>query len=397
MNFLDLAKKYEDRVIGIRHELHRHPELSSEEKWTTDRICQELDRIGLEYKRFEPSGVICDIKGNKPGNKTVALRADIDALPQTEQTGLEFSSETPGKMHACGHDTHAAMLLGAAMIINDVRDEFGGTIRLLFQPGEEGKGNFIPGEEPMGGAQFMCKMGALEGVDAIFGQHIGPREGMTGYYVYNYGASAASANKFTIKIHGKATHGAFPQTGADASVAAAAVVMALQTLVSRDSDPFKPLVVTIGQINSGSVFNIISGEATIIGTVRTFDREFNKNMPEMMQRIASNVAAGYKCTAEVIYEVNTEVLINDDTMTDVAKAAAEKIVGSDKVFRGSPTMGGEDFAEYTKFCPAAFVNLVCSGKYPNHSNFFTVDEAGFKYGSAFLTQVAFDYLEKYND
>ena len=397
MNLLDLATKYEDRVIDIRHDLHRHPELSSEEVWSTNRICEELDKIGLEYKRFEPSGVICDIKGNKPGNKTVALRADYDALPQTEQTGLEFASETPGKMHACGHDTHAAMLLGAAMMINELRDEFGGTIRLLFQPGEESKGNFIPGEEPMGGAKFMCKMGALEGVDAIFGQHIGARPGVHGVYVYNYGASAASSVKFTIKVHGKATHGAYPQSGADASVAAAAIVMALQTLVSRDQDPFKPLVVTVGQINSGSVFNIVSGEATIIGTVRTFDREVNDRMGAEMQRIANNVAQGYKCTAEVIYDVFTEVLINNDEMVDLAKASAEKIVGKEKVMRGSPTMGGEDFAEYTKYCPAAFVSIVTDGQYPNHSNFFTVDEAEFKKGSAFLTQVAFDYLEKYND
>ncbi|HIV87320.1 MAG TPA: amidohydrolase, partial [Candidatus Pygmaiobacter gallistercoris] len=287
MDSKKLAADLQDYVVAFRRELHEHPELSNKEFWTTDRIVKELEGMGLTVRRFDPTGACADIVGGKPG-KTVALRADIDALAVKEDTGLPFASKIDGVMHACGHDTHAAMLMGATRALVSIKDQLAGTVRVIFQPAEEN----------VTGARMLVKQGVLDGVDMIFGQHIA---GMmpVGAMSTAAGPSAAASDHFVIKVHGKSCHGAMPNTGADATLAAANIVCALQSIVSREIAPAEPAVVTVGQLVSGTAKNIVSGEAEMGGTVRTFSRELRKTMPERIERIAKQVAAAYRCTAEL--------------------------------------------------------------------------------------------------
>ncbi len=381
MDIKSLARDVQDQVIAFRRDLHMHPEASFQEFRTTDQIAKALDEMGIPYRRFEPTGLIGEIKGGKPG-KTVALRADIDALSITEKTGLEFASQNEGFMHACGHDTHAAMLMGAAMVLNSVKDELCGTVKLLFQPAEE----------VAGGAKKVIAQGALEGVDYIFGIHIAAMMPV-GAVGMRYGASAASADIFRVKVTGRAAHGAMPQTGCDATVAAAAIVMNLQTIVSRENAPEKPLVVTVGKLESGSRFNIVSGEANMEGTIRCYDYDLHHSLPAMVKRVAENTAEAFRCKAEVDYEMMTEVLINDAKSVDLARGAAAKIVEDPALLIEVPaTMGGEDFAEYTPLCKASFAMVGAGGEYPQHSDHVVFDENSFRTGVALYAQVAVDFL-----
>ena len=382
MDSKQLAAQVQEYVVAFRHELHEHPELSMEEVWTTDRIVKELESMGLTVHRFEPTGAMTDIKGGKPG-KTVALRADIDALPVDEHTGLSFASKIDGVMHACGHDTHAAMLMGAAKALVSVKDEIPGTVRLIFQPAEE----------TVQGAKALVKQGALEGVDMIFGQHIAAMMPV-GAVATVAGPSAAASDHFGIKVHGKGCHGAMPNTGVDATLAAANVVTALQSIVSREIAPAEPAVVTVGRFVSGTKNNIVSGEAEMAGTVRTFDRELRKSMPERIERIAKEIAAAYRCTADVEYEFAVDVLINDQHATDITLGALKKVAADPRmILTNLPRqMGAEDFAEYTPVVPGSFAMLGGGGEYPQHSDKFCIDERCFETGVAFLIQVAFDAL-----
>ncbi|MBC8535979.1 M20 metallopeptidase family protein [Feifania hominis] len=381
MDIKSLAREVEDKVIAFRRDLHMHPEASFQEFRTTDQIAKALDEMGIPYRRFEPTGLIGEIKGGKPG-KTVALRADIDALSITEKTGLDFASQNEGLMHACGHDTHAAMLMGAAMVLNRVKDELCGTVKLLFQPAEE----------VAGGAKKVIEQGALDGVDYIFGIHIAAKMPV-GVVGMRHGASAASADVFRIKVVGKASHGAMPQMGCDATVAAAAIVMNLQTIVSREVDPEKPLVVTVGKLESGSRFNIVSGEANMEGTIRSYDYDLHHSLPDIVKRIAENTAETFRCKAEVEYEMMTEVLVNDAESVELARGAAAKIIDNPAMLIEVPaTMGGEDFAEYTPLCKASFAMVGAGGEYPQHSDRVVFDENSFRTGVALYAQVAADYL-----
>ena len=343
-----LAHEVYPYVVEMRRDFHRHPEASFEEFRTTKRIAEELDKMGIPYHLFEPTGLVGEIKGGKPG-KCIALRADIDALTTTEKTGLPYASENEGYMHACGHDTHTAMLLGAAKILSSVKDELCGTVKLIFQPAEE----------LASGAKCIVEQGVLDGVDAAFGH---------------------------------ASHGALPDEGIDATVAASAIVLALQTISSREFSPLDPIVVTVGTLHSGARFNIISGEAVLEGTVRIFNKDIHPHMPEIMERIAKQTAAAYRCTAELDYQFKTEILVNEPHMTAIARAAAEKLVPPEKIFPFQRNMGGEDFAEYTSHIPCAFVALGGGGDAPQHSDMFCIDESAMETGSALYAQVAVDYL-----
>lgn len=381
MDFKTLAQQVQEDVVAYRRDLHRHPEASFQEFRTTDQIAKALDGMGIPYRRFEPTGLLGEIKGGKPG-KTVALRADIDALSITEKTGLEFASQNEGFMHACGHDTHAAMLLGAAKILNGIKDELCGTVKLLFQPAEE----------VAGGAKAVIAQGALEGVDFIFGIHIAAMLPV-GTVATKAGASAAAADIFRVKVTGKATHGAMPEGGCDATVAAAAVVMNLQTIVSREVAPNQPLVVTVGKLESGTRFNIVSGEANMEGTIRSYDVELHHKLPGIVERVAKNTAAAFRCEAEVEYEMMTEVLINDPAGAALVQAAAAKIVDQPgQLVEAKPMMGGEDFAEYTVLTKAAFASVGAGGEYPQHSDHVYFDEDSFRTGVALHAQVAYDFL-----
>ena len=276
-----LAHEVYPYVVEMRRDFHRHPEASFEEFRTTKRIAEELDKMGIPYRLFEPTGLVGEIKGGKPG-KCIALRADIDALTTTEKTGLPYASENEGYMHACGHDTHTAMLLGAAKILSSVKDELSGTVKLIFQPAEE----------LASGAKCIVEQGVLDGVDAAFGQHIFSRQ-PAGSLSLSEGTLHPAADYFKLTVTGKASHGALPDEGIDATVAAAAIVMALQTISSREFSPLDPIVVTVGTLHSGARFNIISGEAVLEGTVRIFNKDIHPRMPEIIERIAKQIGRAH--------------------------------------------------------------------------------------------------------
>lgn len=381
MDIRKLAHEVQPEVVAFRRDLHQHPEASLQEFRTTDRIAEELDKLGVTYRRLDPTGIVAEVKGAKPG-KTVALRGDIDALSITEKTGLPFASENEGFMHACGHDTHGAMLLGAVKVLNGIKDQLAGTVRFIFQPAEEiGQG-----------AKLAIRQGALEGVDCIFGIHIAA-QAPVGLVTGKSGPSAAATDQFKIVVKGKACHGAMPDTGVDAVVAGSALVMNLQTMVSREFSPVDPLVVTVGSFHSGTRFNIVSGEAVLEGTIRSFSREVHEKLPAVVERIAKETAATFRAEAEVEYNSITEVLINDPAMTDLAFNAARKVADNALVMRTDRLqMGGEDFAEYTAHARAAFCMLGGGGEAPQHSDHFVIDESAFEIGVALYAQVAVDAL-----
>lgn len=384
MDVRKLAHDVQDFVVDFRRDLHMHPEPSMEEYRTSDQICKALDEMGVSYRRIDPTGVIAEVHGAAPG-KTVALRGDIDALSIQEKTDLPFKSQHDGFMHACGHDTHAAMLMGAVKVINGVKDKFSGTVRFIFQPAEEiGKG-----------AILAVQQGAMKDVSRIFGIHISTMRPV-GQISYVYGPTHAAAARYAIKVKGEACHGAAPHAGMDATVAAAALVMNLQTIVSRETAPDEALVVTVGTLNSGSRWNIVSGEAELTGTIRTYSREVHAAMPDTLTRMIDGTCAAFRCTGELEYETMTRVSVNDDDCIRQGVESARKIQTEDLVVPGKPSMGGEDFAEYTFEAPAAFFSLGAGGTYPLHSDHMVLDEDAFEVGVALYAQCALDALAELN-
>ena len=375
-----LAHEVFPYVVEMRRDFHRNPEPSFEEFRTTDRIAEELDKMGIPYRRFEPSGLVGDIVGGKPG-KCIFLRADIDALSVKEESGVEFASEREGFMHACGHDTHAAMLLGAAKVLNSIKDELCGTVKVLFQPAEE----------LAMGAKHIIAQGAIEGADAGFGMHIFAQQPV-GQLGITSGVIHPAADYYKLDVHGVTSHGALPDEGVDATVAAAAIVMNLQTISSREFSPLEPVVVTVGTLHSGQRFNVISNHAELEGTVRLFNEELHQKIPGMMARIAENTAAAFRCTAELDYQFKSDMLVNDGAMTELARGAALKVAGEEHIAPIRRSMGGEDFSAYTHIVPCAFVALGGGGEAPQHSEKFCIDESAFETGVAMYAQVAVDFL-----
>ncbi len=375
-----LAHEVFPYVVEMRRDFHRNPEPSFEEFRTTDRIAEELDKMGIPYRRFEPSGLVGDIVGGKPG-KCIFLRADIDALSVKEESGVEFASEREGFMHACGHDTHAAMLLGAAKVLNSIKDELCGTVKVLFQPAEE----------LAMGAKHIIAQGAIEGADAGFGMHIFAQQPV-GQLGITSGVIHPAADYYKLDVHGVTSHGALPDEGVDATVAAAAIVMNLQTISSREFSPLEPVVVTVGTLHSGQRFNVISNHAELEGTVRLFNEELHQKIPGMMARIAENTAAAFRCTAELDYQFKSDMLVNDEAMTELARGAALKVAGEEHIAPIRRSMGGEDFSAYTHIVPCAFVALGGGGEAPQHSEKFCIDESAFETGVAMYAQVAVDFL-----
>lgn len=387
MNFKEAAQQTENYIIRNRRYLHEHPELSEKEEKTTEYIVKELKDLGLEPRRFENCyGCYVDIKGNKPG-KIVALRADIDALPIKEETGLEFASQN-GCMHACGHDTHMAMLLGAVKMLNDVKSEINGTVRAIFQPSEE----------TATGAQAVIKEGVLEGVSAIYGSHIWGNFDAPLVSVES-GKRMASCSSFKIEIEGRTAHGSAPNLGVDAIVVAASVIMNLQTYVSRNNDPLNPLVLTIGTIEGGSRFNVIPGKVTMEGTVRAFDSDLDR-IPNAMRRIIDGTAETFGAKAKLDFKWMTIPVINDnEELNTIAQNAVKKLYGEDGLGHLDTMMGSEDFSFYMGKVPGVFSFLGSRDTekgyiYTNHQEQYTVDEGLLKRGAAVYAQFAFDYLEE---
>lgn len=385
MTIDELAKVNKDYVINLRREFHKNPEASFKEFNTSKRIKEELDKMEIEYVSCASTGVVATIKGNYPG-KTVALRSDIDALSVQELSNIEYKSLVPGMMHACGHDGHASMLLGAAKILHALKDELHGNIKLFFQPAEE------IGE----GAKAMIKDGAMDNVGSVFGIHLWSNIDV-GKISVEAGPRMASADWFSINITGKGGHGSAPHECIDALVIASSIVMNLQNIASRQVDPLHPLVLSIGMLNSGSRFNVIAENAYMEGTTRCFNLDLRKKLPNMMESIINNIANGYKAKASLNYNFLLPPTINDANASSIAQIASEKIVGKDKVIKFEKVTGSEDFSFYLEKAPGALAFVGCrneekSASYSHHSGNFNIDEDALEIGTKLYVHYAIDYL-----
>ncbi|UDN62899.1 M20 family metallopeptidase [Clostridioides sp. ES-W-0016-02] len=387
MNIKEITNGYKDYVIKLRREFHENPEKSMEEFRTSKRIKEELDKIGVPYVSSGGTGVVATIKGNNPG-KTVALRGDMDALQVVECTEVEYKSKNEGLMHACAHDGHTSMLLGAAKVLNDIKDDINGTVKLFFQPGEEvGKG-----------ARAMIKDGAMEGVDGVFGIHLWS-DVECGTVSVEEGPRMASADFFKITVKGKGGHGSLPHQGVDAVLASSALVMNLQSMVSREVSPLEPLVVSVGILNSGTRFNVIASEAVLEGTIRLFNPELRKQIPTILERIAKSTAEAYRAEAELEYGYLTPAVINDRECSKIATEAVIKLFGKESIALFEKVTGAEDFAEFMNIAPGAlaFVGARNEAKgacYPHHHGCFNIDEDALEIGIALYVQYAVDFLNK---
>jgi hippurate hydrolase len=347
-HLLQKADEIKHKLIAIRRDIHRYPELSMEESRTAAKVADELTGMGLEVSRgIGGHSLIADLQGHSSG-PTIALRADMDALPIQENTGLPFSSEHPGKMHACGHDMHTAILLGAAQILVRMKDQLHGTVRFLFQGAEE----------TLQGAKAIIKSNVLDGVSEIYGLHNVPVL-PTGKIATRAGAEMASSDQFEIVIEGKGGHGARPENSIDPIVAAAAVIMGLQTAVSRETSPFEPVVVTIGSIHSGNAYNVIPQRAELHGTVRTFSPRVREQMPERVKRLVRQISGAYRCQSTVKYSLMTTALMNDEVCVSHVNLAVDQLIGKENRIAHTPTMASEDFAEYLQLVPGCFFYLGC--------------------------------------
>lgn len=381
-------KKHTEAMIAFRRDLHSHPELPFEEVRTTKRIAEELAKIGIEYRLTEPTGIIADIKGGKPG-KTVALRADIDALPVQElNDSLEYKSTNQGKMHACGHDAHTAMLLTAAKALYEVRDELKGNIRLIFQPAEE----------IAQGAKAMVKQGAVDNVDNVFGMHIWSTT-QSGKISCNVGGTFASADLLVVKFKGRGGHGSMPEATVDAAIVASSFVMNLQAVVSRETSSLDSAVVTIGKMEVGTRFNVIAENAVLDGTVRCFDIETRTRIEAAIRRYAEHTAAMYGATAEVDYIYGTLPVINEERSALLAQSVISEAFGENALMAERPTPGGEDFSFYMENIPGCFA-LLGSGnpekdtQWAHHHGCFNIDEDVMASGAELYAQYAWSYLQQ---
>ena len=389
MDIKEKAENIKDYIIEMRRHFHQNPELSLEEFETTKKIVNELEKMGIEVSTFKDglTGCIGTIKGAKEG-KTLLLRADIDALSVHEKTNLEFASRVDGKMHACGHDCHAAMLLGVAKILSEMKDKFSGNIKLFFQAAEE-----------IGlGAKLSIEQGVMDNVDACYGVHVTSRFESPKINM-QYGERMAATDVFKLTVEGTSSHGSSPHLGHDAIVASAAIITALQTIVSRINNPLKPAVVTIGTIKGGQRFNIIANEVIMEGNVRTFDEIFRKEIETHIREIAESVAKAHSCTAKLEYRYGTGVVLNKDkNLVDIAQNAVKKLYGEDSLVEMEKITGGEDFSLLMEKAPGIFGYIgtrnpkVSGSEKINHHECFTVDEDALIRGTAVAVQFALDYL-----
>jgi len=377
-----IAADVADRAIEIRREIHRHPELGFEEHRTAAIIERELDVLGIEHRRIAKTGVIGIVRGARPG-KVAGLRADMDALPLTEKSGESCSSEVPGKMHACGHDAHTAMLLGAARVLHADRENLHGTTVLLFQPAEEGPGGALP----------MIEEGAMDDphIDAVAMLHVDVRL-ETGTVGFIPGACNAAADEFHVTIEGRGGHGSAPHNAVDAIPAAAAVVLALQNIAARETDPFATVVVTIGTIEGGYRNNIIADRVHMTGTFRSQDPKIRLDLERRARRIVENVAAAYNAKGTLEMFWGYPPVINDTELAETFRTYMEEI-SAIPVARPSPTMGGEDFAYFAQRAPGLLIrhgirNDAVGSIHPGHSPQFRLDENALEYGIETLVAFA---------
>src|SRR5438132_4956114 len=399
----EASRKLESKVIECRRDIHQHPELGNREFRTSKLIADRLKALGIEVRTpIAHTGVVGILKGGKPGG-VVALRADMDALPVVQQVDLPFKSTVKttynghevGVMHACGHDAHVAILLGVAEVLAGLRDELPGTVKFLFQPAEEGAPE---GEE--GGAALMVKEGALDNpkVDAVFGLHVTSRYPV-GEIAYRAGAELAAVDSFRIVVHGKQTHGAYPWLGIDPIVIASQIVLALQTIPSRQLDAtIAPSIVTVGAIHGGVRNNIIPDEVEMIGTIRSLDEAMRSDIHTRIKRTAEDIAASAGAKAEVKIDTGYPVTYNDPALTEAMVPTLRKLTNEVKTV--NPTLGAEDFSFYQQKVPGLFIwlgtrpkNKTAEEAASNHSPLFFVDESGLGLGVRALAHLAVDYLK----
>lgn len=400
------ADKLSEQVVAWRRDIHQFPELSNREFRTAKLVAEHLESLGLEVQtEIAHTGVVGILRGGRPGG-VVALRADMDALPVVEKTGLPYASKetseyegnTVGVMHACGHDNHVAILMAAAQVLTEVKDEIPGTIKFIFQPAEEGAPK---GEE--GGADLMIAEGVLAdpAPSAIFGLHIG-QHGVAGTANYRANGFMASAQRFDIEIQGVQTHGARPWAGIDPIVVAAQIVSSLQTIVSRQIDiTSAPAVVTVGSIRAGVRNNIVPETATLSGTIRTFDPDVRLAIHEKIYRIATNIGESQGAQVTVDIDPGVPVTFNDASLTEAMVPTLRRVYGQQNVFMSSRITGAEDFSFYQEKIPGFFFfiggrppEIPPEKAIPNHSPFFYVDEAALLPGVRAMSHLAVDYLRK---
>lgn len=388
------CQSLQNDLVALRRRFHQIPELGEDLPETQALLCAELDAMGIPYKKNAlDSGVVALIEGGKPG-KVVALRADMDGLPIAEATGLPFASRHEGRMHACGHDTHITMLLGAAKVLNEHKADLKGTVKLIFQTGEE----------TCTGSQIMLKEGVMENphVDAVFGMHIGTiidPNIPAGTVIVTPGCCMASYDHFILHVTGKGCHGSTPEKGVDPIVVASNIVLALEEIIAREVPSTKAAVVTIGRIHGGIAYNAIPGEVEIEGTTRALEEEVRQYLGKRIGEIAAGIATSYRaeCKYEMIW--GAAPVVNDDEMAKLAAGAAVKVLDGDGVVTSipAPNMGGEDFAFYLRERPGAFMFLSSSNHEkhtdgPHHNPHFDVDEDVFWKGSAVFVSIVEDYL-----
>ena len=394
----------EDKLIEWRRDFHQNPELSNREFKTAEKIAKHLTDIGLQVEtNIAKTGVVAILEGDQPG-KVIAIRADIDGLPVTERNDLDFKSEVKttflntetGVMHACGHDTHIAILMATAEVLSKHKDKIKGRIKFIFQPAEEGP---PPGEE--GGAKLMIKEGVLENpkVDAIFGLHINSQTPV-GTIKYKTGGIMASVERFVINVRGKQTHGSQPWSGVDPILISAKIIDGLQTIISREADlTNEAAVITVGKITSGTRFNIIPESSEMIGTVRTLDPKMREMIEKRMKDMVEGIAKAYGGGASIIFQNNTSITYNDEELTARILPSLQTVAGEENVIIMKATTGGEDFSFFQEKVPGVYFFLggMTAGNtesFPHHTPDFMIDESGLLLGVKAFTQISIDYLNQ---
>ncbi len=377
-----LTRDLAPRLVAWRRHLHAHPELSYREHDTAAWVAVRLEEAGIPFTRPTETGVTAEIEGGLPG-PTVALRADLDALPVQEENPVEYASRREGVMHACGHDGHVAILLGAAHLLQAGRAELPGRVRLLFQPAEE---------QPPGGALPLIEAGVLDGVDAVVGMHLWT-DLPAGTAAVSPGPVMACADEFRVTVTGRGGHGSQPHQAVDAVVVAAQIVLNLQTVVSRRVDPRRPAVVSVGTVQGGYAFNVIAPSATLTGTVRSFDAATRARIREEMERIVAHTCAMAGATGELRFFGGYPAVDNDEGVTGAVAAAAREVLGEEGVVAQEPTMGGEDFAYYAERVPACYFFLGARNEakgivHPHHHPRFDLDEDVLPLGVEILARAA---------
>ncbi len=395
-NLDPLKSEIDERVpdlVAMRRDLHEHPELAFEEVRTSGIVAQRLRSLGLEVQTgIAKTGVVGLLHGGASGAdaKTIAIRADMDALPIHEMNSVDYRSQTDGKMHACGHDGHTSILLTVADVLSKRRAELTGNVKFIFQPAEE----------QIGGAEPMVKEGALNGADGIIGLHLisNHRLGMVGVRA---GTVFASADRFVLTVHGKGGHAAMPNGAVDPIVASAYIITALQTLISREVSPFSPAVITIGTINAGTAFNIIPETAVLQGTMRAFSVEDREKLLRRIQEVASGIATSLGATCDIERFDGCPPCVNDPAMTELVRNAAIATVGEKNVDTSENvlTAGSDDMGVFLNTVPGCYF-IVGSGNrtketdYPHHHPRFNVDEDALPTAVEVLTRAALDFIKK---